>query len=189
MAELSYDEVLLETEEKMEGAIDHLRMEMRGMRTGRAHPGLIENIRVDYYGVPTPLKQIANIGIPEPQLLVVKPFDPGSLKDIEKAIHKSDAGLMPQNDGNLIRLLVPALSEERREKLVSRSKDIAEQSRISIRNVRRENNKRADGMEKDKSLAKDDAAKLRDEIQELTKTYESKISNLMSEKTRELLED
>ncbi len=186
MAE-SADDVLLETEEKMEGAVDHLRTEFRGMRTGRAHPGLIEHIKVDYYGSQTPLQQLANIGVPEPQLLAIKPFDPSSIGDVEKAILKSDVGLTPQNDGHIIRCAVPPLSEERRKKLVSRAKDISEQARVAIRNVRREGNRQADGLIDD-GLPEDAGKKLKDEIQDLTKKYEGAVNDLLEGKTKELLE-
>jgi len=179
------DELLLTVEERMEKTVDVLKEKFRGMRTGRANPGLIENIRVDYYGAPTPLKQIANISAPEASLLVVKPFDPSSLGTIEKAIQKSDVGIHPTNDGKLIRLAVPPLSQERRKQLAARAKEVSEEARISIRNVRRDANKLADGIE---GISEDDQDKLKEDIQNLVKTYEAKVDEALKAKTAELMQ-
>ena len=122
---MSYDEVLLDTEERMEKCVEHLSDDYRGIKSGRATPGLVEGIRVEYYGSPTPLKQLANIGAPEPALLVIKPFDPSAISEIEKAIQKSDIGITPMTDGKIIRLPVPSLSEEQRKKYVKLAKDKA----------------------------------------------------------------
>jgi ribosome recycling factor len=176
------DELLLETEERMEKALEVLQTKFRGMRTGRANPGLVESVKVDYYGSSTPLKQIASISAPEPSLLVVRPFDPSSLGSIEKAIQKSDVGIHPMNDGKLIRLQVPPLSEERRKQLAGRAKEVAEEARISIRNVRRDANKTAD----DLGISEDDLEKLKEEIQGLVKTYEGKVEDALKTKTAEL---
>ena len=135
------DDILLEAEEKMEKAVEVFREDMKGVRAGRATPGLVENLRVEYYGTPTPLRQIANIAAPEPRLLVVKPFDPGSVKDIEKAFLQSDLGLNPNSDGKLIRLAIPPLSEEQRKKLAAHVRERAEAAKVAIRNIRREANK------------------------------------------------
>jgi ribosome recycling factor len=178
------DELLLDTEERMERAVEVLKEKFRGMRTGRANPGLIENVKVDYYGSPTPLKQIANISAPEASLLVVKPFDPSSLGTIEKAIQKSDVGIHPTNDGKLIRLAIPPLSQERRKQLAGRAKEVSEEARISIRNVRRDANKAADGLE----ISEDEMDKLKENIQELVKTYEGKVDDALKAKTTELTE-
>jgi len=180
------DELLLTTEERMEKTVEVLKEKFRGMRTGRANPGLIENVRVDYYGAPTPLKQIANISAPEPSLLVVKPFDPTALGSIEKAIQKSDVGIHPMNDGKLIRLQIPPLSEERRRQLASRAKEIAEEARISLRNIRRDGNKAAEQMEKDGDISEDDLKKLKGDIQDLVKAYEDKTEESVKVKTAEL---
>ncbi len=181
------DEILMGAELRMEKCVEHLGGEYRGIKSGRASPGLVENLKVDYYGSPTPLKQMANIGAPEPALLVIKPFDPSSAGDIEKAILKSDIGITPQNDGKLIRLPVPALSEEQRKKYVKLAKDKAEAQRVAIRNVRRDGNKAADALKKD-GLSEDDADKLKAEVDKLTKTYISKLDNLLSKKTTELMD-
>ena len=135
------DETVLDAEERMSKALDFMRDEFRGMRTGRAHPGLVETIRVDYYGTATPIKDMASISVPEADQIVIKPFDANAIGDMEKGLLASDLGITPQNDGKLIRLKVPPLSEERRKQLVSRAKEIAEESRISMRNVRRDANK------------------------------------------------
>ena len=141
---MAVDDVLLETEEKMEGAVTHLAGELRGLRSGRASPHLVDNVRVDYYGAMTPLGQMAQIGCPEPRLIVIKPFDASVVPDIEKAINASNLGLNPQSDGKVIRLILPPLSEERRKQLVKHVKDLGETANIAIRNVRRDGNKAVD---------------------------------------------
>jgi ribosome recycling factor len=181
---MDYDTIVLETEERMEKAVAVLQDKYRGMRTGRANAGLVEGIRVEYYGNPTPLKQIANISAPEPQLLVIKPFDAGSLGDIEKAIMKSDVGIHPTNDGKVIRLQIPPLSQERRKQLAGRAKDVAEEARIAVRNVRRDANKQADGLSK--TLSEDEVKRLKEEVQGLTKKCEQNIDELLATKSTEL---
>lgn len=182
------DEILLDAEDRMEKAIEHLHDALRGIRTGRASPGLVEGIRVDYYGSPTPLKQIANIGIPEPRMIMIKPFDPSSLKDIEKAILKSDLGIAPASDGKILRLNVPPLSQDRRKQLVALVKERAEECRVSMRNVRRDANKSADAAEKEGNLSEDDLKRLRDEIQDLIKRFETKVDEELERKTAEIME-
>ena len=182
---MDYDEILLVAEERMEKSVEHLKNEYRGMRTGRAHPGLVENVRVDYYGSPTPLKQLANISAADPTMLVIKPFDQSALGDIEKAILAYDVGITPANDGKLIRLKIPALSEERRRQLVQRAREVAEEARVSVRNLRRDGNKHADGLKSD--LPEDDLKGLKDEVEELTKTYVKKIDELVEAKSKELM--
>jgi ribosome recycling factor len=185
---MDYDDVLLDAEERMEKCVEHLGGDYRGIKSGRATPGLVDSIKVEYYGSPTPLKQLANIGAPEPSLLVIKPFDPSAISDIEKAIHKSDIGITPQSDGKLIRLPVPSLSEEQRKKYVKLAKEKAEAQKVAIRNVRRDGNKSADAMKKDKTLSEDDCDKLKAEVDKLTKTYVGKVEGLLEKKTKELLE-
>ncbi len=182
------EELILDAEDRMQKALIFMRDEMRAMRTGRAHPGLVESIRVDYYGTQTPLKQLANIAIPEPDQIVVKPFDVSAIGEIEKSILKSDLGISPQNDGKLIRLKVPPLSEERRKQLVARAKEVAEESRISIRNIRRDANKHVDASKKDGELSEDDQARSKDKIQELLKSVEKEIDEDLKRKTAELME-
>lgn len=183
-----YEEILLETEDRMEKAAGHLLTEYRGIRSGRATPGLVENVRVEYYGSMQPLKATASIAIPEPRLIVIKPFDPGSIKTIEKAIQTSDLGIPPQSDGKLIRLEIPPLSEERRQQLAGVVKDKAEEARVAIRNIRRDANKQAEQAEKDKNVSEDEFHDLKDEIQNLTKKYEELVDDHMGKKTKEILE-
>ena len=183
-----YDEILFETEERMEKAVDHLSAEYRGIRSGRATPGLVENIRVDYYGSMQPLKATASIAIPEPRLVVIKPFDPSSIKDIEKALQTSELGIQPQSDGKLIRLEIPPLSEERRRQLAGLVKEKGEDARVAIRNIRRDGNRQADQAEKDKDLSEDRQHDLKDEIQKLTKQYEEKIEDILKRKTTEIMD-
>ena len=183
-----YDDILLDTEDKMEKAVAHLVGELNHIRTGRASAGLVDGVRVDYYGEPTPLKSLATISVPEPRLIVIKPFDPGSLKEIERAIQKSDLGVTPASDGKLVRLALPPLSEEQRKKLAARCKEMAEAARVSIRNVRRDSNKASDGALADGALTEDQEKKLKDEIQALTKQYEGKVDEALAKKTKEILE-
>jgi ribosome recycling factor len=182
------DEILLEAEEKMEGAVAHLAQELRGLRSGRASPALVDNLRVDYYGAMTPLGQMAQIGCPEPRLIVIKPFDASSIQGIEKAIRTSNLGLNPQSDGKVIRLVLPPLSEERRKQLVKVVKDLGEQANVSIRNVRRDANKGADTAYADRSMTEDQMADAKDQVQELTRTYEGKVKDLVDKKSAELME-
>lgn len=182
------EDVVLQTREKMEKAIEVFSNEVRGIRTGRATPALVENIRVEYYGAPTPLKQIASITVPEPRLLVIKAFDQGSIKNIEKAILKSDIGLTPNIDGRLMRLQVPTLSEERRQQLVNQVKELGEKAKVAVRNIRRDSNRQSEQLEKDKVVGEDQAFKLKDEIQELTKKYEKKVEEIYETKKKEILE-
>ncbi|HVA44842.1 MAG TPA: ribosome recycling factor [Pirellulales bacterium] len=186
---MSADETLLDVEERMEKAVDKLKHDLAGIRTGRANPGLVDSLRVEAYGSPTPIKQLASIGAPEPTQIVIRPFDPGTLKDIEKAILASGLGLTPMNDGKLIRLNVPPLSTETRRKLVGRIKELAEEAKVAIRNVRRDGNKQADQEEKDKVLSEDDCESLKEEIQELTKTFENRATELAKAKEQEVMED
>ena len=182
------DDILLETEEKMEKAVDVLREELRGIRTGRATPGLVDGIRADYYGASTPLKQMANISCPDPRMIVIKPYDVSQVGEIEKALLKANIGLTPNSDGKLIRLAVPDLSQERRQQLANQVRDLAEKARVSIRNVRRDANKLAEKEEKDGALSEDEWHTLKDEIQDLTKTYEKQVDEVHDAKKSEILE-
>jgi len=186
---MSSDEILFDAEERMDKAISVLKSSLAGIRTGRANPGLVDSLRVEVYGSTAPIKQLASIGVPEPTQIVIRPFDPGTLKDIEKAIIASDLGFNPQNDGRLIRINIPALSTETRRKMVGRVKELAEEARISIRNIRRDGNKAADQAEKAKEMSEDERDQTKESIQELTKSYEDKISELAKAKEVEVLED
>ncbi|HCK42740.1 MAG: ribosome recycling factor [Planctomycetaceae bacterium] len=183
------DEILLDSEDRMEKAIVKLKNDMTGIRTGRANPGLVDSLRADVYGAPTPLKQIASVSAPEPTQLVIRPFDPSTIKDIEKCIIASDLGLAPQSDGKVVRLNIPALSTEVRRSMVSRTKDLAEEQRVAIRNIRRDANKHADQSEKGKEISEDDCKKLKEEIQELTKKFEGQVNEVAKAKEAEVMED
>ena len=149
---MTSDEIQFDAEERMEKAIGVFRDELRGLRTGRATPALVDNIRVEYYGSPTPLKQMAQISTPDPQQIVIRPFDPSVLKDIEKAIRSSDLGMTPNNDGKMIRLQIPPMSGDQRQKMVTRIKKSAEDAKVACRNIRRDGNKHYDQAEKAKEV-------------------------------------
>jgi ribosome recycling factor len=166
---MSVEDILLDAEERMDKALNHLKTNLAGIRTGRAAPGLLDSVKVTVYGSQTPLKQLASVGAPEPQQLVIRPFDPSVIKDIEKAIVASELGLNPQNDGRIIRINIPPLSTDTRKKLVARIKELAEETRVSIRNVRRDANKAIETAEKDKVISEDDRDTAKEEVQELTK--------------------
>lgn len=186
---MDQDEVLLDTEERMEKAVQVLQGQFQGLRTGRANAGLVDSIRVDYYGSPTPLKQIASVSVPEPQQIVIRPFDATQINAIVKAIQSSDVGLSPNSDGRLIRLNVPALSTERRKQLVSRVKEFAEEARVAIRNVRRDGNKNADQLQKDKAVTEDERDQLKEQVQDLTKKFENKVNDLAAAKDKEIMNE
>jgi ribosome recycling factor len=186
---MTSEEILFDTEERMDKALAVLKQSLSGIRTGRANPGLIDSLRVEVYGSPTPIKSIASISCPEPTQIVVRPFDPSTLKDIEKGIQTSGLGFNPQNDGRLIRINVPPLSTEVRRKLVARIKELTEEAKVAIRNVRRDGNKAAEQSQKDKELTEDERDSVKDEIQELTKKYENTAGDLATHKEREVMED
>jgi ribosome recycling factor len=170
---------------KMKASVEHLTGEFRGLRSGRATPALVENIKVDYYGSPTPIGQLGQIQVPEPRQLAIKPYDQGALKEIEKAIQASNLGINPQNDGKIIRLTVPMLSEDQRKKLVGRLKEMAEQAKVALRNTRRDANKHLDDS---KDLTDDQVTKSKDSVQNLLKTHESEVDKLLATKTKEIME-
>ncbi|MCA9278703.1 MAG: ribosome recycling factor [Phycisphaeraceae bacterium] len=184
------DTILLEAEEAMAKAIDYLDHEMRGMRTGRASPALVEYIKVEYYGSPTDLKQIAAVSVPEATQLLIKPFDATSVSDIRKALEASDLGLNPQVEGKQIRLNIPPLSRERRQQLVGHVKKMGEEQKVVVRNARRDANKHAEALAKDKDahFPEDELKTLKDEIQELTKKYEGMIDTKIDAKSTEVME-
>jgi len=168
---------------KMEKAVAHTRDEMMRLRTGKATPTLLDTIKVDYYGNSTPLKQVASIAAPEARLLVVQPFDPKSISDIEKAILASDLGFNPQNDGRIIRIPVPVLTTERREEIIKIIKRFAEDGRVSVRNIRRDANDQLKTAEKDKDISEDEMRRMQDVVQKETNKYTAEIDQLL--KTRE----
>lgn len=186
---MSADDILLDTEERMEKALAKLKQDLAGIRTGRANPGLVDSLRVEVYGSPTPIKAIATVGAPEPTQIVIRPFDPGTLKDIEKAVQASGLGLNPQNDGRLIRINVPPLSTEVRRKLGARIRELTEEAKVAVRNVRRDGNKTADQEQKDKLMTEDERDSVKDEIQELTKKFENMATDSATAKEKEVMED
>ena len=180
------DNVYQETKNKMNKAIEFCANEISQIRTGRASTNILDNISVDYYGTPSPLKNIAHVSTPDSQLLMVQPFDPSSLELIEKAIINSDIGLNPNNDGNVIRLNIPALTDERRQELIKQVHKFAEESRVSIRNIRRDSNDKLKD-EKESGLSEDNYKRGLENIQELTDEYIKKINNLVEAKEQDLL--
>ena len=186
---MSYEDILLDVEERMDKAIEMLKKQLAGIRTGRANPGLVDSLRVEVYGSPQPIKGIASVSAPEPTQIVIRPFDPTTLKDIEKAILASDLGLNPQNDGKLIRLNIPPLSTEVRRKLVARIKELTEEAKVSLRNVRRDGNKLADQEQKDGILTEDERDQAKEEIQELIKKLETQATDLAKAREKEVMED
>lgn len=182
------DEILLDAEERMEKAVSVFKDELRGLRTGRATPALVDSIRVEYYGSPTPLKQLAQISTPDPQQILIRPFDQGCLKDIEKAIRSSDLGMAPNSDGKMIRLTVPPMSGEQRNKMVARIKKSAEEAKVALRNIRRDANKHFDQSEKNKEMTEDERDKGKEDVQKLLKDYEDKVTDVADKKTKEVQE-
>ncbi len=177
-----------DTRELLEKALHHVQEVLRGVRTGRATSALVDNIRVDYYGSLTPLNQMAAISIPEPRMIVIKPFDMSSLTEIVKALQKSDLGITPQSDGKLVRLTMPPLSGEQRTKYAAKVKEMAEEGRIAMRNGRRDMNKHADADQKGGKLTEDEGRKLHEKIQELLKEYEKKLDQVLEKKIAEIME-
>ena len=181
------DDILFDAEERMEKAVDVFAKELRTLRTGRASAGLVEHIRVDYYGTQTPLRDVAQIGTPDPRLIVIKPFDPSSIKEIVKAIQASELGITPTADPKLVRLTIPPLSTERRQQLSQHVKKLAEDTKVAIRNIRRDANKQAETEEKDSVITEDDSDRAKEEIQELTKKYEKSVDDHVAKKIEEIM--
>jgi ribosome recycling factor len=186
---MSVEEILFDAEERMEKALAKLKQDLTGIRTGRANPGIVDSLRVEAYGSPVPIKQVASVSAPEPQQLVIRPFDPGTIKDIEKGIIASDLGLAPQSDGKVIRLNIPPLSGEVRRKMVARTKELAEETKVAIRNIRRDANKDAEQEQKSKDITEDDLETTKEEVQNLTKKFEDRANDLAKAKEAEVMED
>jgi ribosome recycling factor len=182
------DEVLDEIRQRMDKSVEVLQEDLLGIRTGRASPALVEKLPVEYYGTMTPLIQMASIAVPEPRLLVIKPWDPSALGNIERAIQKSDLGLTPMNDGKLIRLNIPRLTEERRRDLVKVVARRVEEARVAIRNLRRDALKDLQDFEKEKMISEDDFYRGKDEVQELTNQFIEKIDEIGKRKEEEVME-
>jgi ribosome recycling factor len=173
---------------RMEKAVSDLQHEMASIRTGRATLSLLDHIRVDYYGTPTPLNQVANLHVPEPNLITIQPWDVSQIGAIEKSIRTSDLGLNPANDGKIIRLPIPPLTEERRKELVKKLHAAAEHHRVAVRNIRRDGNENVKKLAKDKKITEDDDKKAHDEIQKMTDLYMGKIDAASKTKEKEILE-
>lgn len=181
-------EALHEGEQRMKGAIAALEEHLNGIRTGRASPVLVENLMVEYYGTPTPLLQLATIAAPEPALITIKPFDPSTVSNIEKAIRVSDLGLTPSNDGKIIRLPLPALTEERRKELVKIMHKYLEEARVAVRNIRRDVRDDLRDMEKEKMIGEDAYHGYEDNLEKLTAHYVEQIEKLGDRKEKEIME-
>jgi len=186
-----YDLIIEDLKAKTEKTVKHLRDQLASIRTGRASPALVDTLRAEYYGTPTPLNQIAHISVPEARQLLIKPFDasPDVMKEIEKAIQKSNLGLQPQSDGKAIRLNLPPLSGEQRQNLVAKVKDLIEQNRVALRNERRDANKSADQMKKDGDLTEDQCKRAHDVIGKELKALEGQLDDAFKNKSKEILED
>lgn len=181
--------VVSESKSKMQKAIDVLQDELKAFRGGRATPALVEHIRVDYYGSPTPLKSLATISAPEADMLVIKPFDPASVKEIEKAIKNSDLSIAPVVEGKFIRLNIPPLSEERRRQLVTQAKQSGEQTKVSVRNVRRDAIKSLEKQEKDGEITEDDLNQAKKQMDDLAKEFSDKADKTVAHKSDEIMKD
>jgi ribosome recycling factor len=179
--------IISESESKMKKAIEVLHDQLKTVRTGRASTGLVENIKVDYYGSPTPLKQLATLATPQADMIVIKPFDPASLKEIEKAIKNSDLSIAPIVDGRLIRLSIPPLSEERRKQLAVQAKQTGEQTKVSIRNIRRDAIKHLEQQQKDKLITEDDFENGKKQIDDTTKKHSDKVDEIVKHKSDEIM--
>jgi ribosome recycling factor len=184
----SIKEVDANLKARMEKAVSDLQHEMAAIRTGRASLGILDHVRVDYYGTPTPLNQVANLHVPEPSLITIQPWDVSQIGPIERAIRISDLGLNPSNDGKIIRLPIPPLTEERRKELVKKLHAIAEHHRVSVRNIRRDGNENVKKLLKDKTITEDDEKRAHDEIQKLTDLYMGKIDAAAKGKEKDILE-
>ncbi len=181
-------EALADAESRMKGAVRALEEDLGAIRTGRASPAIVERLPIDYYGTPTPLMQLASISAPEPRLLTIKPFDPGSLKNIERAIQASDLGLTPGNDGKIIRLVIPTLTEERRHELVKVVRSRAEEARVAVRNVRRDIQHELREFEKEKVISEDELHRGESELQKLTDRVVEQVDEIARRKETEVLE-
>ncbi|MCC7062479.1 MAG: ribosome recycling factor [Planctomycetes bacterium] len=183
--------ILADLKQKTDKTLKHLKDQLGTIRTGRASPTLVDTIRVDYYGTMTPLAQIANISVPEPRQLLIKPFDSSTpiFKEVERAILKSDLGLNPQSDGKVLRLMMPPLSGEQRHKLVNKVKDLVEQNRVALRNERRDANKIADQLKKDGQLTEDQCKKAHEAIDKELKLVDQRMEEIFKAKSKEILEE
>jgi ribosome recycling factor len=181
-------ELRRKTSDRMQGAVDALKKEFTGIRTGRASMGLLDGIIIDYYGTPTPVQQLASLSIPESRQIAIQPWEQKLIPEIEKAIMKSDLGLTPMNDGKTIRINIPVLTEERRKQLVKIVRKRAEESKIAVRNIRRDSNEELKKLEKDEHISEDEVKKEHDEIQRITDSFIKKIDESLEHKEKEIME-
>ncbi|MCI9448296.1 MAG: ribosome recycling factor [Lachnospiraceae bacterium] len=181
------DERLQQYDNKMQKSLDNLQEEFGSIRAGRANPHVLDKLRVDYYGTPTVLQQVANVSVPEPRMLLIQPWEPSMVREIEKAIQTSDLGINPTNDGKSIRLTFPELTEERRKDLAKDVKKKGENAKVAIRNIRRDANDSLKKMSKSNDVSEDEVKQLEDEVQKLTDKYISKVDKAVEEKTKEIL--
>lgn len=182
------NDLLADMKKRMNSTIDAFKTESARVRTGRASPSLVSNVKVDYYGASTPLNQLATLSVPEPQLIVVQPYDGSALGEIEKAIQRAELGLNPSNDGKVIRIPVPTLTEERRKEMVKMVKKMGEDHRVALRNIRRDANDGLKSEEKEKKITEDDMRKGQTEVQKITDQFVSQIDQLLAAKEKEILE-
>jgi ribosome recycling factor len=180
--------VLSEAKDEMEKSMRSLRIELQKVRTGRANPALLENVNVDYYGTPTPLRQLANLSAPDPRMIVVSPYDRGAIADLERAIRAANLGFTPNNDGKIIRLPIPPLNEERRKDLVKQVKKMAEEHKIGVRDARRGAMEMVKDLEDDGTISTDDKRRVEKQVQDLTDEYVKKIDDAIAHKEKEVLE-
>jgi ribosome recycling factor len=182
------DDTLLEAEEKMDRAVEHAKEEFGAIRTGRATPAMFSKIMIDYYGTPTPLTQMASVGVPEPRMAIIKPYDASQLHAMEKAIRDSDLGVNPNNEGTQLRILLPQMTEERRRDMIKVARHKAEEAKVAVRNVRRKAKEELDRIVKDGEAGEDDGRRAEKELDDLTHRYVAHIDELMKHKETELLE-
>jgi ribosome recycling factor len=182
------DDTLLEAEEKMERAVEHAKEEFGAIRTGRATPAMFSKIIIDYYGTPTPLTQMASVGVPEPRMAIIKPYDASQLQAMEKAIRDSDLGVNPNNEGNQLRILLPQMTEERRRDMIKVARHKGEEAKVAIRNVRRRGKEELDRIVKDGEAGEDEGRRAEKELDDLTQKYATHVDELVKHKEAELLE-
>ncbi|PLX67656.1 MAG: ribosome recycling factor [Denitrovibrio sp.] len=180
--------VIKEMKDRMDKSIEHYRDELKAVRTGRASIAMFDNVTVDYYGAPTPLNAVATLSSPEPRLITISPWDPSMIPPIEKAILNSSMGFNPSNDGKIIRIPIPQLTEERRKEIVKMVKKMAEDAKVAIRNLRRDGNDKIKKLEKDKEISEDDSKKFVDQVQEITNDFITKVDEVTSAKEKEVME-
>ncbi|MFC3505052.1 ribosome recycling factor [Micromonospora sp. NPDC049366] len=182
------DDTLLEAEEKMERAIEHAKEEFGAIRTGRATPAMFSKVIIDYYGTPTPLTQMASVGIPEPRMAIIKPYDNSQINAMEKAIRDSDLGVNPNNEGNQLRILLPQMTEERRRDMIKVARHKGEEAKVAIRNIRRRGKEELDRIVKDGEAGEDEVRRAEKELDDLTQRYVANVDELVKHKETELLE-